>query len=345
MVSLLLAAISMRNNGHCRDYVILFTGGEDRHFLDRPELEALLKKAAGSGIRNRPVSGFNLHKMEQALERHVWIRDAELYFDKKDVLHVTITEAIPVARVFTESGETFYFDRLGNRIPLSEDRHAVVPVFTGLRTGKKLTVRDSLHIREITDLAEFIGKDPFWKAQVAQVVITGERSFELIPVVGHHTVMMGDGQHIAEKFRRLMIFYQQVLGKTGMDRYETINVQFTGQVVAAKSAEAKKVQPAEHRKNMEKLIRESAKAAQETGVKTDIRKGNFDLPADAATLPDPVLTDKAIPAPGQENREPAGKKEQPKTGEKKDEKRVPKAVMPKRDPGAGKQEGDDDGSF
>ena len=45
--------------------------------------------------------------MEDLLENNVWIRDAELYFDNKDVLHVTVTEREPVARIFTTEENHF----------------------------------------------------------------------------------------------------------------------------------------------------------------------------------------------------------------------------------------------
>jgi cell division protein FtsQ len=44
----------------------------------------------------------------------------------------------------------------------------------------------------------------------------------------------GDGKDIQERFRKLDIFYRQVLAKTGFNTYSDINIQFEGQVVATK---------------------------------------------------------------------------------------------------------------
>src|SRR4030095_10723863 len=102
---------------------------------------------------------------------------------------------------------------------------------------------------------------PFWMSQVAQVDITPERKFEMIPVVGNHTVKLGDGENIGEKFRRLMIFYQQVLSKTGFERYKLIDVQYKGQVVASRYAGDPKIDSVQLRKNVEKLLKQSLEAA------------------------------------------------------------------------------------
>ena len=71
-------------------------------------------------------------------------------------------------------------------------------------------------------------------AQIDQCDINAQRSFELIPKVGDHLIIFGDGKNIQDRFRKLNIFYQQVLVKTGFNAYSDINIQFEGQVVATK---------------------------------------------------------------------------------------------------------------
>ena len=48
--------------------------------------------------------------MENLLEENVWVKDAQLYFDNKDVLHVKVKEREPIARIFTVGGKSFYVD-------------------------------------------------------------------------------------------------------------------------------------------------------------------------------------------------------------------------------------------
>ena len=106
-------------------------------------------------------------------------------------------------------------------------------------------------------LATFIFRDSFWMAQVAQINITPERRFEIIPVVGNQVITFGKGDEIEGKFNRLFAFYQQVLKKTGFEKYKMIDVQYHGQVVASTRSGVNKVDSIQLRKNIEKLVAEA----------------------------------------------------------------------------------------
>ncbi len=333
MFTLLLAAISKKNRGQCKDYHITIKGAYNNFFIDNKDVEQLLMNATKSKIRGLGVASFNLHQLEQMLEHNTWIDDAELYFDNRDVLHVTVTEKEPVARVFTTEGNSFYIDSLGRKMPLSDKLSARVPVFTNFPDKKRMNEKDSSLLNEVRVTANFIINDPFWMSQVAQIDITPERKFEMIPVVGNHLVRLGDGENIARKFGRLMIFYKQVLSKTGFDKYKVIDVQYQGQVVVSKFAGDPKIDSVQLRRNVEKLLKQSRDAQNDTVMKTMTVTGKYQIENDQDSL---VTTDqsglkKADPGPG------LMKPSLQKTGVKKEnkpkpavKKKEPKAVMPKK---------------
>src|SRR6185369_7224231 len=124
--------------------------------------------------------------------------------------------------------------------------------------SKLVTARDSSLLLNTRTIAAFILNDPFWMAQVAEINITGEREFEMIPTIGGHIVKLGDGENPEQKFRRLMIFYQQVLSKTGFDQYKLLDIRFAGQVVALRQADITKVDSVQLRRNVEKLLKEAS---------------------------------------------------------------------------------------
>src|SRR5687768_826977 len=262
MLTLLLAAIGKKNRGLCRDYSITIKGAQHNFFVDEKDVQQLLLAATGEKIKGRLMVSFNLHKLERLLEENTWIRDAELYFDNRDILHVTVTEREPVARVFTTAGRSFYIDSSGRQMPLSEKLSARVPVFTGFPDRKVFMRKDSILLNDIRGAAQFILNDPFWMAQVAQVDIVPSCGhhcwhFEMVPVIGDHLVKLGNGENIQKKFHRLFLFYNQVLGKTGFNKYKVINVEYAGQVIALKEDSKTKVDSVQLRKNVEKLLRQS----------------------------------------------------------------------------------------
>ena len=300
LVVLLVAAIGRRNHELCRDYVITLQGAQKNLFINEKDIKNLLNAGLNGKIKGEPITDFNLRKLEQLLKGNAWVKNANLYFDNREVLHISVEQKEPVARIFTTTGKSFYIDNEGEKMPLSDMMSARVPVFTNFPDKKVLSPKDSILLNDIRGTASFILNDSFWMAQTEQIDIAEDRSFEMIPTIGHHVVKLGKGADIDKKFRRLLIFYQQVLSKTSFDKYNIVDVQYTGQVIGSKTRMSK-VDSMQLKKNIEKLLQEARK------MQTD--------------------TIAFIPAPG--NDVSAEHTAKPKTIEDKAEEK-PKAVMPEK---------------
>ncbi len=334
MLLLLLAAISNKNKGVCKEYSIVLKGAKHNFFIDKKDVEFLVKKETRGQIKGELMSSFKLQDLEFALEKNTWISDVELYFDNQNVLHITVYEKEPVARIFTINGNTFYIDSTGKRMPLSEKMSARVPVFTGFVDAKKMNAVDSVLLKNVTELANYISKDSFWMAQVSQIDITADKNFEMIPVVGNHLVRLGNGDQIEKKLRKLYIFYKQVLSKTGFDKYKLIDVQYAGQVVASRFVGQAKVDSIKLKNSIEKLMRQSY----ESDTTIQNIKPIVKLEADSAMADDEALIDNAQVNQAHQNPNtmklsvPQNKATSTNTGSSPKPK-TPKAVMPKKSAG------------
>lgn len=230
---LLVAAMKAQNNKTCKGYSISLKGKSDQWFLDKKDVTAIL--VGQGGVKGKSIKEFDLRSMENQLKNNVWVKDAELFFDNSRVLQVRIEERVPIARLFTVTGNSFYIDSSGERLPLSDKFSARLPVFTGFPSERdKLKGADSVLVRDIINISNYLLHDDFWMAQVSQIDVQADRTFEFIPVVGNHIIQFGDGTDYEKKFKRLLLFYQQVLSKTGMDVYQKLNVQYARQVIGVK---------------------------------------------------------------------------------------------------------------
>jgi len=260
MLSLLIAAIGKKNREDCTDYTIAIKGSAEKFFINADDIRKILRSGAGSELKGKKISEIDLKRLEQLLRNNIWIRKAEMWFDNKNVLHVEVYEREPIARIFTNAGNSFYIDSTERKIPLSDRMSARVPVFTGFPDKKVYSAKDSLLFTDVKNLATYIKNDPFWMSQVAQVNITTERNFELSPVVGNHLVKLGNGKDIEKKFNRLMIFYKQVLAQKGFDSYSTIDVQYTGQVIGTKrGSEKSKVDTVMLKRRVDEMLKQMQK--------------------------------------------------------------------------------------
>jgi cell division protein FtsQ len=79
-------------------------------------------------------------------------------------------------------------------------------------------------------------------------------------------IKLGDGKEIEKKFRRLLIFYQQVLTKTGFDKYEVIDVQYKGQIVTLKVNDNSKMDSARIKQNIEKVLQNAREAQDDSAL-------------------------------------------------------------------------------
>lgn len=236
---LLIAAIRVREHKTCQGYAIKIKGDKQKWFIDENNVADLLK--VNGVIKGRSLHRFDLSSMEAQMEKNPWIKNAELFFDNKQILRVKIEEREPVARIFTVSGNSFYMDSTGKQLPLSAKFSARLPVFTNYpsETIRKKGMADSLLLAHIKGVSNFLLRDSFWMAQIAQVDITEQRNFEMIPTVGNHVIEFGKGDDCEKKFARLLLFYQRVLNKTGMDTYKRLNIQYDKQVIGVKAGSMK----------------------------------------------------------------------------------------------------------
>jgi cell division protein FtsQ len=235
---LLIAAIRSRNEKTCQGIAIQVNGEKKgKWLLDRNDIINQLTGNGTEKIKGRSLHSFDLRRLEEKLEKHVWIRDAELFFDNNEMLQVRLEERTPLARLFTNNGNSFYLDNEGKRLPLSDRLTLKLPLFTGFpyeRTDFKRV--DSTLLKGVMNISRHLVADSFWMAQIAQIDITPSRSFEMVPTVGNHIIEFGSGDEVERKFSKLMTFYTTVLNDVGINRYARINVQYDQQVIGIKKA-------------------------------------------------------------------------------------------------------------
>lgn len=215
------------------DIRVAIKSPDEQAFISKEEILAELHKVAGKNLRTQAAGFVDLLALEEGLAKHRWVKKAELYIDNKNVLHVNIQSYIPVVRVFSHNGTSFYLSEDGYVLPLNERVVTRLPVFTGFAGDpSKLNARDSVLLTEVQTLARFISNNAFWMSQIEQTDITASGHFEMIPKMGNQLIRFGDADRHEEKFRKLLAFYNQVMMKTGWNKYSVIDLQYDGQVVA-----------------------------------------------------------------------------------------------------------------
>jgi cell division protein FtsQ len=232
-VFLLAAGIKTKDAHHCKAIEINIHGVSNNFFVDKKDILNTITAIEKANPVGKTIGSFNLKKLETELEKNVWIKSAELFFDNNEILQVTVQEREPVARVFTSTGTTFYIDDELAMLPLSEKFSARLPVFTNFPSDKRILAKaDSNLLGAIKTISITVQKDSFSMAMIDQIDITPQRLFEMIPKIGNQLIVFGDATDVGAKLQKLKLFYKEVIVKAGWNKYSVINVQYKNQVVA-----------------------------------------------------------------------------------------------------------------
>jgi cell division protein FtsQ len=227
------AAMIIKNHKACTDIKVEITGADEHLFIDEKDVKDLINEH--SNLENKKMNEVNLKAIETELEKTPWVKNAELFFDNNQILQVRIEERQPVGRVFTVEGSSFYIDSSGVRLPLSDKLSARVPMFTNFPSDKAvMAASDSELLQGVVQMGKFITADSFWRAQIAQVYITPQGTFELTPTVGNQTIVFGDADDLDNKFNNLYTFYKKAWLQNGINTYSKLDVRFENQVVGVK---------------------------------------------------------------------------------------------------------------
>jgi len=201
-------------------------------FLEKETLLHELTNKARIKEGQTRLAVLNVRGVEQSALDNPWVSEAEAYIDNKREMHVFVTQRIPVARLFYDNLSSYYIDSSANLLPLSGNYTFYTPVVTNIPVLANPKEGEQLR-KDIIKLVRFVEKDSFWSAQIAQISITPDLNFELVPVLGLHKITFGDLTNMEEKFQNLFAFYKKVLNRVGWDRYTLLDLRFEGQIIAS----------------------------------------------------------------------------------------------------------------
>lgn len=213
----------------CSDIEVVFDKDEAIN-IDKDRLIRIIK-ATDSKILSKTLDDINSEVFEEEIEKIPAILSADAYKlmvnekgGYKGVLVVKVKHREPVMRVMN-SGGSYYLDKNGVRIPVSQSYSTNVLVATG-------SVSEKFAVEKLLPFVLYVNDNDFWKAQIEQIHVEEDGDVLLIPLVGDHIIELGDMDNYREKLHIMREFYKQVLAKNNWDKYEKISLKYNNQVVA-----------------------------------------------------------------------------------------------------------------
>jgi cell division protein FtsQ len=206
--------------------VIIEISDFDNSLITIDEVKDILTNVE-KNIDSIPVSNIPFFEIEQSLENHCYIKNAEVYYDSFGNINVVVENKVPIVRIHKANGDDVYLNEDGYKFPVSSNFTKNVLVASGF-------IVDSLDLKSILKVSRFVCKNSLWNSQITQVYINNQKEIELIPRVGNHTIILGDVDRLDEKFENLKLFYSQGVKQTGWRKYKEINLKYKNQIVCVK---------------------------------------------------------------------------------------------------------------
>lgn len=245
--TLLVAAVSTSQEVLLTDVIVKIDFAGEHYFVEQTELEEAIEDLGYTKAVSK-MSDINPSKIEHQLENNAFIADAEVYKELNGKLHVDVVIRKPLVRVYNDFGMSAYIDEDGYLMPLSSKYTARTPIANGYinlalssMIGQHVYNLETAEVHpqawllaDIYDIAKETAEDEFWKAQCNQIYVTKDEELEIIPRVGDHAILLGTADDLDKKLRKLRLFYDEGLTKTGWNEYKSINLKYTNQVVCEK---------------------------------------------------------------------------------------------------------------
>lgn len=208
-------------------------------FLSQKDVLSLFDM--GDSIQQIKVKNLNLNKIKSKISQNPYVEAADAFLNISGDLIVNVKEKVALLRLVNKNEKSCYVDKMGTLFPLGKNYSERAIFVNGyinapLLTGK--SVYDSIYSKTLLpglyDLALKIHSDPFLNSEISQIFVNSQGKIDMIPELGDFIIHFGNLEEKDIKLENLKAFYKQALVKEGWNKYNSINLAFTNQVICTK---------------------------------------------------------------------------------------------------------------
>jgi cell division protein FtsQ len=217
----------------CASIVVDIDNQLNNYFLNERDIIRWITNGGDDRVVGEKMHRINAARLEKTLRAHQYVRDAQIFKDLSGNLIVQVDQMRPIARLMGSRSVDRYISEQGEIMPVSDRYTARVVLIHGWPSGTE----EHRHLTQIeggSDLLRmlhYIRTDPFWHAQVAEMVIDRNMNITMYTQVSKQKIEFGRPEQLEDKFRKLKIFYKEILPARGWNTYESVNLKYRNQII------------------------------------------------------------------------------------------------------------------
>lgn len=198
--------------------------GDNKMFLTNEMVNNLLIQNLG-GTSLIQKDKVDLKDLESALKKQSFIENAEVFISEDSVLITKVLQKSPIARV-VNNNRVLYVDKNGSIFQLSNNFSSRVPIVQGNIEGE--------FKKGFIETLKTIEKDDFLRKHIIAITIQKNGSMNMLTREYDYDINFGKPIFIAKKFKNYKAFYQYAAKDSIIEKYKSISLIFTQQVVCSK---------------------------------------------------------------------------------------------------------------
>ncbi|WP_291109148.1 cell division protein FtsQ/DivIB [Flavobacterium sp. UBA6195] len=193
-------------------------------FLTHEMVNNLLIQNLG-GTSSIQKDKVDLNTLETVLDDHEMIEKAQIFSTADGFLNMRITQKTPIVRVITDV-DSYYLDSKGDKISLSENFSARVPLVVGAISEE--------NCKSYLKLFNEIKNDDFLSKKITAAKIMPSGNVVLTNRSYDYKIVFGKPKNEERKLKNYKAFYHQAIKDTLIKNYKEVNLMFIQQVVCKK---------------------------------------------------------------------------------------------------------------
>ena len=226
-----------RSSMKCERLEVTILDSLKNSFVSESDVKKYLDREYGTYV-GMPLDSLDLVKMEKILDGRSSVLKSQAYVTKDGALHIDIIQRSPVVR-FQKKDGGFYADAEGYIFPLQNTYASHVQVIDGdiplaANSGYKGDIENAQEkawFKRIMNVVNYMENSKVWKGKIVQIHVQKNGELILIPRVGKERFLFGQPDSINEKFSKMERYYTTIVPEKGSDRYKTVDVRFSNQIV------------------------------------------------------------------------------------------------------------------
>lgn len=206
----------------CKYLEIQLTDSLERQFVSVEEMRNLVRNSGLDPV-GATMADVSCHAIEQCLEGHDMIREAQCYKLPNGGIRIRLQQRIPMFLVVSNDG-SFYVDTDRKVMPVRSTIDVEVPIVKG-------AISKRAAVEEYYDFTAWLTKHDYWRTRIDHVQVYSPKNLVISQNDMTAKIVLGELKGYKRKLNKLQKLYTKGFDQMGYKPYKEYDLRFEGQVV------------------------------------------------------------------------------------------------------------------